>query len=349
MEKNYSGVSQYTNNLLENIFDLDESNQYILFYNSSKKVSVPEFNYPNVKKIKFDYPNKLLNASQKFLQTPKIDKMIGGVDVFFMPNLLFASLSERVKKIVTIHDLSFERYPAFYSAKERLWHHLVNPKKLCQTANIIIAVSQNTKNDIVDLYGIEQDKVKVVYSGVSKKYHQIQNSEKLEQVKAKYNLPENFVLYLGNIENRKNIESVISTTKKLNINLVIAGQGTAHKGVSHVKYIGYVKEEEKPVLYTIASILIYPSFYEGFGFPPLEAMACGTPVICSLSSSLPEIVESAGILVNPYNSVELTFAIKNIMSDTNLYQKLKNNGFKQAKNFSWKKCAEDHIKLFKSI
>jgi len=349
MEQNYSGVSQYTSNLLENIFKQDNINQYLLFYNSSKKVTLPEFDYPNVKKIKFKYPNKVFNASQKFLDSPKIDKMLGEVDLFFMPNLLFTSLSDKVKKVLTIHDLSFERYPKFYTVKDRLWHKLVNPKKLCQKADSIIAVSENTKNDIINLYGIDENKIEVIYSGVSQNYHQVQENERLYQVKAKYNLPQKFALYLGNVEDRKNIESIIEATKDQNINLVIAGKGRTGKDRSLVKFIGYIEEDEKPSLYTLAHIFVYPSFYEGFGFPPLEAMFCGTPVICSSSSSLPEIVGDAAILVNPYDTRELSTAINSILNDKNLYRDLKSKGFVRARKFSWHKTAQKHLNIFQGL
>lgn len=163
LEKERSGVGEYTLQLLNAVFDADKNNQYFLFYNSWKNVDgllpLKWKNLPNVKFCGFRWPNKLLNFCFKFLSWPKIDLMIKdkrqkikeSIDVFFIPNLNFATLSRGVKKIITVHDLSFERYPRFFSWKRRLWHWFVNPKKLIRGCNKIIAVSENTKKDLVEV------------------------------------------------------------------------------------------------------------------------------------------------------------------------------------------------------
>lgn len=352
-EKRYSGVSEYTLNLLKALFSIDRANQYILFCNAIKKIDLPKFDFPNVKIIKFNYPNKLFNLSLKFFKFPKIDKLINGLDIFFMPNLQFIALSEKVKTVITIHDLSFERYPSFFSTRQRLWHKLVNPRKLCRESKKIIAVSANTKNDIVNLYNIESRKIEVIYSGLDKKYKEIENQEELERVKNKYSLPEKFILYLGNIESRKNIDSIIEAFKNLNIPdlyLIIAGQGgSGVRNLDKIKFIGYVADEEKAALYNLAKIFVYPSFYEGFGFPPLEAMACGTPVISSFSSSLSEVVGSAAIMIDPYNVSELSAAINQILTDKDLWRNLRQRGFEQAKKFNWRNTAQKLLIILQNL
>ena len=150
-EKYYSGISEYTYNLLNELLKIDQQNQYFLFYNASRSVTLPKFDYPNVEYKKYNYPNKIFNLSMTFLKYPAIDRLIGGVDVFLTPGFLFSHLSKKCRKILIIHDLSFEIYPDFFTFKKRLWHKLIRPKLLCQKADWLIAVSQNTKNDLVNL------------------------------------------------------------------------------------------------------------------------------------------------------------------------------------------------------
>jgi len=352
MEEQYSGVSEYIINLLNHLFTIDSTNEYILFYNSHKKVVVPKFNFPNVKIIKFNYPNKFLNLSLRYLKLPKIDKMLGGIDIFFMPNLKFFSLNSNVKLIVTMHDLSFASYPFFFNFKSRLFLKLLNPKKVCQKSKTIISVSENTKKDLINIYKINEEKIKVIYSGLSDNYQPIQDVSKINTVKQKYNLPEKFILYLGNVEKRKNIHSIISAFNKLDnqdYKLIIAGKGKMYNQEEKIRFIGYVDANDKPVLYTLAKLFIYPSFYEGFGFPPLEAMACGTPVICSHASSLPEVIGQAAITIDPYNINEIKRAIELLISDEDLYQEMKSIGFNQAKIYNWQNSAKQLLNAFQNI
>ena len=154
MNGNYSGVSWYAYHLLENIFQLDRANEYILFYNSSKKVQLPEFKYANVSWRGFRYPNKLLNVSLLLSDRPRINKLIGGVDVFFTPNLHFIALSGKCKKAMAVHDLSFIRYPRFFDLKMRWWHRLILRKNIIGRADLIVADSENTRNDLISLLKI---------------------------------------------------------------------------------------------------------------------------------------------------------------------------------------------------
>jgi len=406
MEPYRSGVAEYTYNLLNNLLKIDLENQYFLFYNSFSDISqnLPKWNKPNVKFIGFRYPNKIFNLSIKFLKYPKLDQLLFRtldlklrnykIDLFFLPNINFATFSPDCRKAITVHDLSFERYPEFYSWKRRWWHRVINPKKLISNSDQIIAVSENTKNDLIDLYKIPAEKIKVIYSGISQEFQPITNNQKLNQIRQKYNLPNNFIFYLGNLEPRKNIEGLIQAFKILksdntpviparrirgknpeiyrnvqlttlrpdpeqtyNLQLVIAGPPSwsyhsiyrlayQSKFKNQIRFIGYVDSEDKPYLYNLAKLFVYPSFYEGFGLPLLEAMACGTPVITSFTSSLGEIVGQGGLLVDPYNPQEIAEAVYQILTDEKLKNNLIENGQKQVKKFSWEKCAEETLKFF---
>ncbi len=366
MDAQYSGVSEYVYNLVKNLLEQDKDNEYILFYNSFRNVDnrIPKFK-GNYKIVKTRYPNKIFNfLLQKFLKYPKIDKILG-VDVFVAPNIGFYALSKECKKILTIHDLSFLRYPEFFSWKRRLWHRVVNVKKQVKQFDKIVAVSENTANDLIDLCGIDEKKVKVIYSGIPDNYElQITNYE-LEKAKDTYSLPEKFILYLGTIEPRKNIRSIIQAYNKLrdaryemrDTRLVLAGgKGWKSKNIysecekskykDDIIFTGYVNNEDKPALYNLAEMFVYPSFYEGFGFPPLESMVCGTPVLTSFSSSLPEIVGDAGIMIDPYNINDLTKAMEELLIDKDLKNSLKEKGFKQSRKFDWKETARKYLEFF---
>lgn len=369
VEGRRTGVEEYTLNILRHLFEIDRKNEYVLFLNSFRE---PETSlnwlekYPNVTVKRFRFPNKLLNLFFWYLGWPKIDKMLGGIDVFFMPNITFFGLSKKAKLIIAFHDLSFERHPDFFSAKRRLWHVFVNPKKICREADKIIAVSKSTKNDLVSLYGIDSEKINVVYNGLAEKFRVIsRNDEKLIKVKEKYQLPYKFILYFGTIEPRKNVLSVLEAFEKLResggessqkLRLVIAGSdGWSNEEVfsaieksewrSEIIVIKNVEEEDKEYLYNLASVFVYPSFFEGFGFPPLEAMASGVPVIVSNSSSLAEIVGDAGILIDPGKPDEIYRAIQEIIASPDLREKLSQKGLQKAKEFQWKNSAEELLKL----
>jgi glycosyltransferase involved in cell wall biosynthesis len=376
MDSRYSGVSEYTLNLVKEILKLDHVNRYRLFYNSAKDISgrMPEFNYSNVKIVKKNIPNKFLNYFLfKYLNWPKVDKMLDA-DMFFMPHINFIALSGKSKNILTIHDLSFLRFPEYFSFRKNFWHKMINIKKLIHKFNTIITVSENTKNDVVELCGVNPENVKVIYSGVEGEYNELSSeASELSSFKRKYDLPDKFIFFLGTVEPRKNIEGLISAYNKFRENretrfrvpetefqLVIAGgkgwksdsiynEWKKSKYKDDIKFLGYVNKKDKVYLYNLASLFVYPSFYEGFGFPPLEAMACGTPVITSFTSSLPEIVGDAGIMVDPYNITDIATAIEQVLSDSELRDNLIQKGLERVKRFNWEKTAGEYLGLLKEL
>ncbi len=368
----HTGVEEYTEGLLSHLLYLAPNIKFRLFYNGFFKIKL---NYPwrklaNVEIKNFSIPNRLINTSSYFLNCPKIDKLLGGIDLFFSPHFIFSPLSKGCPKVVTFHDLSFEHYPHFFSLKRKIWHRLVNPKKQAKTAEKIIAVSQSTKQDLINFYGIRPSKIKVIYSGIGEEF-KTQNSKlktqnhilKVKTIKKKYNLPEKFILYFGTIEPRKNIIGLIKAFEQLklanlyksDLKLVIAGSpGWLYQDVfktaqeskykNDIIFTGFIEDKDKPYLYNLAEVFVYPSFFEGFGFPPLEAMACGLPVITSNTSSFPEIVGDSAIMVDPYKIDEISFALKEVLTDKNLREELIKRGLKQVKKFSWQSCAQQTLK-----
>lgn len=367
MDKEYSGVSWYTLNLLQNILRRDQDNEYIFYYNSYKDIRkrLPELEKSEL--VRTGWPNKFFNYGlQKIFSYPQIDRLLG-VDVFFSPHINFTSLSGDVKKVLTIHDLSFLRHPEFFSWRKNFWHRMVNAGKMIKKADVVVAVSKNTKDDIREFLHIPEEKIKVVYPGIGPEFNKKDATDpRLAEVKNKYRLPRKFVLFLGAFEPRKNLEGALRAFDRAfelgymkDYGFVAAGsKGWKNKEAAlalkqikqkrKVSSIGYVDNEDKPYLYNLASFFIYPSFYEGFGFPPLEAMACGTPVITSPNSSLLESAGNAAIMADPNNIESMARAMSELAADPDLRGRLSEKGLIRSKRFNWHKTADDYIKIFNS-
>ncbi len=368
MDDNFSGIPEYTYNLLKEIFRLDKNNQYILFYNSFGDYSrqIPRLKAANVKIVHTAYPNKVFNnVLQRILYWPKIDRLLN-VDLFFVPNIAYIALSAKARSILTIHDLSFLRYPEFYSPKRQMWHRVMNIKKMAKRFDRIVAVSEHTKKDIIELCNVDPGRVKVIYSGVGAQYRPLAPGDKdRERVKKHYDLPDKIILFLSTIEPRKNLRGLIKAFDLMrsehptlkDYRLILAGsKGWRYKEAlrawhdsaykEDIRFIGYVRPEDKPAIYNLAALFAYPSFYEGFGFPPLEAMASATPVITSAASSLPEVAGDSALLINPENAREIASAMAAVLSDTKLRGDMIVNGLKQSGRFSWEASAKAYLDLF---
>ena len=368
-----TGVEEYSLNLLEKILKEDNDNKYVLFLNSWKKPKLEiDFlkNYKNVELKISRFPNKILNFFLWYFDWPKLDKLIGGVDVFFMPNLNFVALSPKVKLILTVHDLSFEYYPETFSWKRRLWHIFINPQKIIRRADKVLAVSDSTRNDLIGFYKINPAKVETVYNGVGEVFGRIdRNDPRLLKIKEKYALPFNFILFLGTFEPRKNIGGIVKAYERMRqeggnqlekYKLVIAGsegwksaklkreirKSSLAKDIYQIKFID---EEDKVFVYNLAALFVYPSFFEGFGLPPLEAIKCGVPVIVSDNSSMVETVGEAGILTDAFSADEIALAMKEFLIDKDLKKEFYPAGIRQAQKFTWTKAAKKFLEIVKKI
>jgi glycosyltransferase involved in cell wall biosynthesis len=366
-ERNISGVGEYTLELFKNMIDLDTKNTYVVFSNSFRGTASQNFGwlkkYPNVEIKRFSFPNKIFNFFLWYFSFPKIDRLIGGVDVFFAPNINFLAISTECPLLVTFHDLSFERFPGYFDFTTRIWHqYFVQPRKIARAASGIIAVSDSTKKDLEEIYRVDPRKIGAVHHGVSEDFKEIDNDNpKLPEVQKKYHLPEKFILFLGNIESRKNIfstaaafDSLINKNKNIsNYKLVLVGNLNKNfrKIIKNKNIIwcGYIDRKDRPYLYNLAKLLVYPSFFEGFGLPVLEATACGTPVVTSNNSSLPEVAGAAAILIDPNRPTELAKAMRNVILDNLLYDKMRKRGLAQAKKFGWGKCAKETLEIIESL
>lgn len=299
------------------------------------------------------------NFTRHFMLPHRMDQ--DRLDLAHFPDHILPLWPLKAKKVITVHDLAFKKYPQFYNMSKR-WHKTWLTPGSIKKADKIIAVSSATKGDLIDLFGTPEEKIKVIHNGIASifKLLNLSNMEK-EQKKKKYGF-KRLILFVGTIEPRKNLKTLIEAFDSFvenepDLGLIVCGKkgwlcdGILNEISDHkmIRYLDYVPTQELVELYNLAEIFVYPSFYEGFGFPPLEAMACGTPVITSNTSSLPEVTGDAALLVDPADSRQIAEGITRLLNDKILRDDLIQKGLRRVKTFSWKKTAEETWKLYQEV
>ncbi|MCK4649384.1 glycosyltransferase family 4 protein [bacterium] len=361
-----AGIGRFTNNLVKQIALLGSKNEYILysFYPKMPNKEIKEFikKHPNLSLKTNPVPGRIMRYLWDYFKIP-IEFSIGEVDIIHIMDFLIPNI-KKARLIVTVHDISSILFPQWHTRYTRRWVkdriYLAKEK-----AHKIIVDSVHTKKDLVRTLGVSEDLIAVIYGGVGEQFQPIKDRETLKQIKKRYKIRDKYLLFLGTLEPRKNILGLIRAFHKIknrfpNYQLVIAGKRgwkfqEIFKTVGELRledkviFTGYLPEEDIPSLYSGAELFIYPTLYEGFGFPPLEAMACGTPVITSNLSSLPEVMGEAGILIDPNNIDELARAIESALSNEDLKRELRAKGVRQAAKFSWKRCAQETIKVYQEV
>ncbi len=323
MEGRHSGVEEYTIQLINAFLRVAPEHTYHLFYNAWRPVQLPEFAGP-VAVHAFRFPNKAFNTLQLITGQPTWDSLLSA-DVFFVPSLRLLPLKPSTPLVTTVHDLSFIRFPELFSWRRRVWHRLIQPQRLMRASHRLIAVSAATAGELRRFYKIASDKITVIHSGVAIQEASLEDEQ---AARTQYQLPARYILYFGAKEPRKNIPTIIrafaALAPQLPHDLVIAGsQGWLMRDIdkmvaesrleSRIHMLGFIPEKDKAALYRGAELFVYPSLYEGFGFPPLEALLAGTPVITSLNASLPEIVGPWAHLIDPYDTAELALVMKDVL------------------------------------
>ena len=286
-------------------------------------------------------------------------------DIFFAPDTKLPwGLPKRMKKIVTVHDLAVFKYPETYQKSRVLYWRLLFSSSV-HRADRVVVISESTKRDVQELFRISEDKISVIYNGVGAEFKPLGDSDRCDIIRAKYSLPEKYILFVGIFSPRKNLGRLIEAFAELRQaglphKLVIAGETgwKFHQDLSLVEELGlseeihfpgYIDEADLPYLYSLADVLAYPSIYEGFGLPLLEAMACGTPVVASQTSAMPEVVGAAGLLVDPYSVPEIAAALQRVLLDRDLHHRLSAAGIARAKLFSWQQAAAQLSDLFNQM
>lgn len=343
-----TGVSVYTKELVRAILEVDKENEYVLFggYLRRRK-DLLGFTSSLSGKFSsrfFPFPPTLADIVWNRLHQLKIERFIGKIEVYHSSD--WAQAPSDAFKVTTIHDLAPFKFPKL--SPKRSWRpyvsvHTARLKWVAKEVDRIIVPSEATKNDLVEL-GIDGGKIRVIYEAVSNTF-KWQGETKIGQVKKKYKL-RNYIISIG-VGGRKNTDRLIEAFehakagKDLNLVLVGAGEVKERRGV---RFLGRVEEAELAVLLSGAKVLAFPSLYEGFGLPILQAFACGTPVVTSNVSSMPEIAAGAAILVDPYSVSSISEGIKRALSGPKALVK---KGFERVNDFSWEKAAISTINVYK--
>jgi glycosyltransferase involved in cell wall biosynthesis len=360
-----TGVEWYSYNLIENLKKLDHDNQYLLYTNTALQGELAKCPANFKEKILAWPPIRLWTLVRLSYEMKK------GKEI---PELLFVPahtipLFNPAKVVVTVHDIGFARFPKYYHLVDKLYHEWTM-KFIRKNATRIITVSEFSKQEIMDVYNIPEEKIFVTpisYNSDVYKRLEWTEEEKNKYLKEQFALTDPFFLFVGRLEKKKNIGGLVSAFLKFKEKnpeskhkLVLAGrQGLSFDAVEmelemsqygdEVIWIDYATQADLVKLMNAAAVFVFPSFYEGFGIPPLEAMACGCPVICSNAASIPEVVGDAAIKFNPHNVDAIVKAMETVVFNQEICEALVMAGYEQIRKYSWETCARQTRQIFESL
>ena len=342
------GIGTYVRNLLRHLSRIDSTTEYVLLCRPADSEMVEELGR-NFRAIA--EPTPAYSVREQF--TIPMDLRREGVDLFHAPHYVLPPLTP-CPSVVTIHDCIHLRFPqylpsrlAYAYARGSLWIAAHRSAR-------ILTVSEASKRDIRRYFRVPERKIAVIYNAIDERFAEIPTPQEIERVRERYQLNDPYVLYAGNIKPHKNLERLIEAFYALRrrgfeqVKLLIIGDEISkyatlrravhrHKLHKHVRFFGFVPDQTLAILYRLAKVFVFPSLYEGFGLPPLEAMASGTPVITSNVSSLPEVVGDAALLIDPYEPDALADAMARVLTDSTLQEDLRRKGFARVREFSWER------------
>ena len=366
------GIGVYIKNLLTKLSEVDRGNKYIFLTVEGKEL--PEFSFPsNFSHDFLEIPTLFEEHLNVFRDKFALHKIVekNQLDIVHFPSpfelkIHFDLREHNQRAIITVHDLTPLIYgDMLFTGKRRLLRPLYDYLlRSIKNAGNIIAVSGNTRNDLVEKLNVPADKISVIHEAASTIFKPVEDRDYLEKVRKKYNLPDKFILTAGGFLKHKNLDIMLDLIALLNVEyriecpVVMAGktdtvnfpeikQRAEEMGFKDkVHFPGYVPAEDLAAFYNMASVFVFPSLYEGFGLPLVEAMSCGTPCIISNASSLPEIAGDAALQFDAARIAELSEAVNSVLSSDEVAKDLREKGLKRAEAFSWKKTAEETLNLY---
>lgn len=370
--QNTTGLGHYSRTLISSLATFFPENDYYLYTPKiTNKFDIDDFVHMHALNP-IGFPSAIFKRAWRSNWVKK-DLLKNNINIYHgLSHEIPVGLAKKgIKSVVTIHDLIFEHYPKQYNPIN-CFIYRKKIKYACHKADKIIAISLQTKKNLIDLYKIPENKIEVCYQSCNTSFNDNISQEKKEAVRQLYNLPQDFYLYVGSIIERKNLLLICKALKQVNtkLPLVVIGNGTCYKQKVKTfiaqneitKQVIFLSEKEAakssstfqsskdfPAIYQLASAMIYPSFFEGFGIPVLEALCSRLPVITSNVSCMPETAGDAALFVNPNSVEEMTIAMQNIITDNNLRNKLITNGIAHALKFSQQKCAQAVMSVYKNL
>ena len=351
----HGGIGRYIRGLVPALARQEQGNQFVLFSNRFREGGLAwKPALPNVTPFEFQCPRRLLQGCWEFLGWPPVEQLIGALNIFHGTHFVLPAV-RRAKCVLTVHDLTFLRHPEYFSdhtLNEHGYRHEL-PRALAR-ADAVIAVSHHTRQDLVDLLGYPESRIWVIHEGVESHFFVGPDAADLASVKARYDLTHPYLVFLvGTPEPRKNLIRTVAATRRAApfLPLVIIGPQEPIRillgnDLQGVRLIGSVPDIDLPLLLRGAEVALYPSLYEGFGLPALEALATGVPLITSNRSAIPEVVKNAAVLVNPESEEELAAAIQELVNNGERRQDLSKQGQARAKELSWGHAAARVMELY---
>ncbi|MEC5174570.1 glycosyltransferase family 1 protein [Chryseobacterium nepalense] len=350
---NTSGLGNYSRDLVRILAMYFPENEYILLNKNKSERAADLLSFPNVHFVettKGNFSRQLKMGKDAQQQNADIFHGLSG-------ELPLKWDKKPIKKIVTIHDLIFVRYPQYYSFFDRKIHFW-KFKKAADSADKIIAISEQTKRDIIQFLNIPESKIEVIYQGCHKAFKEQQSEDFIQQTKEKFDLPERFVLNVGTIEERKNLLNIVKALKDTDIPLVVVGKKTKYfkkvepfvrENKMKVYFLEGVSMDELAVIYKLADIFIYPSLFEGFGIPVIEALFSETVVITSNTSCLPEAGGPDSVYIDPKNPLDIQAKIKFLWQNESERKRRAEKGFEFVQKFNDQSIAKELIKIYENI
>jgi len=353
-----AGIGRYTRELVSALIRYDKDSEYILF--SAKQPSWDQLakQIPIDAKVQYKqapFSERWLYRIWYRLRLPvPVQVFTGDIDLYYSPDFVLPPVRDGIPTILTVHDLSFVHYPETFTPPLRNYLNQVVPRSI-RKANHVLADSQATKEDLIEIWNIDEKKITVLYAGVNPSFRPPTDRGKFTEVRKKYDLgDEPYIFSVSTIQPRKNYQMLIKAfkdvAKNYPHNLIIAGgrgwlyEETFNEVIAQgledrVRFIGFVDDEDLPALYSEATLFVFPSLYEGFGLPVLEAMACGVPVIVSGASSLPEVASEAALMLPPQEQRLWSSAIRDLLDNPNRRAQMVAGGFLRVRQFGWKRAA----------
>ncbi len=354
------GIGWFMTRLLGHLLKAESPHRFIAFTDLAAGAVRDEFGHPpHLEVVSFRLP---IYTVWEQVGLP-IAMMMARLDLFHAP--LGLPIACPVPAIATLHDLCFLVLPETFTPRMRAYFRVALPAS-ARRAKMVLTISEASKRALMERFGVPAAKIRVVPAAVAEEFVPVTDAGKLRGVLARYGLPAEFILYVGTLEPRKNVVRLIQACqllwqeRRLELPLVIVGRrgwlsesifDTVREGGSGARIIfpGYVAREDLPALYSAARVFVYPSLCEGFGMPPLEAMACGTAVVASTSTSLPEVLGDAALLVNPLDVDALAQAIEAVVRDAALRERLRAAGLARARTFRWADSASRVLELYDTV
>ena len=356
------GAGNYIIQLVRSLAEVDTNDEIVVFVQERRQ---PLFNLTSLSNITWEIVSDKNPAYRMVWEQITLPRIIQLAGVDLLHSLHYTRPANLpCASVVTIHDMTFFLYPELHTHVKRFFFPRAIRSSV-RRADALIAISESTRQDSIRILGIPPEKIHTVLLGVTEEFRIITDHDLLSEIRKRYNLPELFILYVGLVEPRKNLPMLIDAFKKFvdagyQYDLVIVGRfGWMYErvlrrieelGLHHqVHFTGYVPQQDLPMVYNLASVSVYPTRYEGFGLPALESMACGTPVITTAISSLPEIVGDAGILIPSGDESALIHAMIEVLNNATLHQQLSIEGLKRAKQFTWQRTARETMKVYQTV